>query len=133
MAALKVSGQNAAAVQEIVCELVEIWKEADPGRNTANLVLHKAKNQFLYYIFLRNPDFRTPPTLRRYKSEGVGVIEAAGECILPVPSGADEEEKWKAIREKGLEIIKGIITGNNPVADTGRIKDIYQALAQRLQ
>ncbi len=128
LAALRIEGAKPEAVIETASRLIEIWKIADPGRNTANLLLSKEDGYFRFYIFLRNPDYRTPEALRRFKSEGVGIIEAAGECILPAPSGEYAEGAWKVIRESGLELVKGILSGNNPVKDGERIKRIYREL-----
>ena len=83
-----------------------------------NLVLYSNNGTYRLFIFLRNPAFRTPRSLRHIKREGVGVIEAAGEAILPVPSCAGT---WRLIREQGLELVKKIIAANSAVAQ-GRQK-----------
>ena len=114
MAALKVAGRKAERVRDTGAALIAAWKARSPGKNTVNLVLRESDGRHNFILLLRNPDYRTPPELRHIKSEGVGVIEAAGEAILPVPR---DEATWKRVRESGLEIIKGIIGGNNPVRE----------------
>jgi UDPglucose--hexose-1-phosphate uridylyltransferase len=117
MGALRVCGPSAAVVERIGVALIETWKRRDPGRNTVNLVLRREAGGYRFYIFLRNPDFRTPSVLQHIKSEGVGVIEAAGEIILPVP---EEASVLRRIRERGLEVILGILEGNDPVGSRKR-------------
>jgi hypothetical protein len=112
MAAFRVTGLRQPEVESRTCGLIERWKKMQSGRNTVNLVLRKINSVYEFYIILRNPDHRTPPSLRALKEEGVGVIEAAGEIILPVPG---EPELWRRIEEQGLDIIMGILMGNNPV------------------
>ncbi len=124
MTVLKVSGRKPASVQDAGGAVIEVWKARSPGKNTVNLVLRGTRDLFALYIILRNPDYRTPAELRHIKSEGVGVIEASGEAILPVPR---DEATWRMVREGGLEIIKGIIGGNNPVKQ-GRER-VFEQLA----
>ncbi len=112
IAVMRVHGPGEAGVQRMGSALIETWKMLDPGRNTVNLVLRRGEGSSSFYVFLRNPDFRTPAALQHIKSEGVGVIEAAGEIILPVPK---EESTLRRIRVAGLDVIRGILEGNNPV------------------
>ena len=125
MAVVRVSGTSEEPVRRIGWRLIRNWKSRDPGRNAVNLVLldeGNARRGNALYIFLRNPDYRTPPDLQSLKQEGVGVIEAAGEAILPVP---EDPVLWKRIRKDGLSVIKGIIEGNSPVkpGERHRIND----------
>ncbi len=119
LAAILVQGRNESGVQRLASALIRAWKVLDPGRNTVNLVLRRSEEHTDFYLFFRNPDFRTPPGLRHIKSEGVGVIEAAGEIILPVP---EDEKTLREIREGGLKIIRAILAGNNPLRDNKREK-----------
>jgi UDPglucose--hexose-1-phosphate uridylyltransferase len=116
LSALRIRGGQEQAVGAAVTHLVESWKSRDPGRNTVNLVLWReaATGEYCFTVLLRNPDHRTPPELRPFKSEGVGVIEASGEAILPVPTGPEAEARWRRIRHDGLSIVRGIIEGNSP-------------------
>ncbi|MBN1836734.1 MAG: hypothetical protein JW820_12840 [Spirochaetales bacterium] len=142
MSALRLRSLSAAAVQQTGSQLIALWKSWDPGRNTVNLVLVRgpgaagaaeaAGAEYRLTVLLRNPDFRTPPELQRFKSEGVGVIEASGEAILPVPRGEDAERSWAEIRERGLAIVKGIIRGNSPGLSPDRLAGLLEALQSEL-
>ena len=137
MAVIRITGPSDEPIQRIGWRLIRNWKSRDPGRNTVNLVLSderaarrgyarrgNARRGNALYIFLRNPDYRTPSDLQSLKREGVGVIEAAGEAILPVP---EDQKLWKRIRKEGLSVIKGIIEGNSPVkpGERNRINDFF--------
>jgi hypothetical protein len=84
---------------------------------------------FQLAVLLRNPDFRTPERLRRFKSEGVGVVEASGEAILPVPRGAEAPDMWREIRERGLSLVKDLIAGNSPPRDPARARELLEYAA----
>jgi UDPglucose--hexose-1-phosphate uridylyltransferase len=131
LAAIRVQGRNETGVRRLASSLVRAWKALDPGRNTVNLVLRRAAGHSSFYLFLRNPDFRTPPELRHIKSEGVGVIEAAGEIIVPVP---EDQNTLREIREGGLKIIRGILAGNNPVRGNRRerLQEVVEAALRSL-
>lgn len=115
MAAVRVRGKNGSEVEEIASRLVLAWKRLKPGKNTVNLVLYREhgreNGQYVLFIFFRNPAYRTPRALTKYKTEGVGVIEAGGEAMLPIP---ENQELWKVVRTDGLSIVKGILEGNSP-------------------
>ena len=112
---------------ELMDLLITQWKDLNKEKNSVNLIVHKNKSHSFYtgYIFLRNSDYRTPPEIQKIKSEGIGIIEMAGEAILPVPSGTQEEVgwKWNMIKNNGLYVIKQIISGNNPVKNINDLKD----------
>ena len=75
------------------------------------------KNQcYQAYIVFRNPDHRTSAQWQPIKSEGVRVIEVAGEGIYPVPS---DPRLLQQIEQDGQSVIKGIIMDNNPVSAAG--------------
>ncbi|MFH1761389.1 MAG: DUF4922 domain-containing protein [bacterium] len=135
IAVIKIRGREAQPVKTIGSAITEIWKSWDPGKNTVNLSLHRINSLYHFYIFLRNPAFRTPERLRRIKSEGVGIIEASGEGIYPVPTGPDAEELWNEIRGNGLNVIKDIIDGNNPVKENElwKIMKIYEELETKIK
>jgi galactose-1-phosphate uridylyltransferase len=119
-AAVRVFGGSREEVLDAAWNIVRRWKERDPGKNTVNLIFHETGGLFVYHIFFRNPAFLTPEKLRRIKSEGIGVIEAAGVGIFPVPAGDDAEELRRRIRGQGGEIMKGILGGINPLPDGER-------------
>ncbi len=99
-----------------VCgKIIEEWKRREPGKNTCNLVVTKEAESYCCHILFRNPAFRTAEEFRALKSEGVGVIEVAGEGIYPVPRGEHAEAIWRSLEREGLRALKGIIASNNPV------------------
>ncbi len=106
--------------------IIAKWKANSLGKNTCNLVIRKdlEKNTYQAYIIFRNPDFRTPANLTYIKSEGVGIIEVAGEGIYPIPK---EDVVWDHIQYNGLEIIKSIISSNSPVK-----REDFQTLFQTI-
>jgi len=117
MTAFRFTGAEAEPLRAAAGALLEKWKSLDPGRNTVNLNLVRGPGPepgFQLVVLLRNPDYRTPEALRRFKSEGVGVVEASGEAILPVPRGPEAPGMWRVIREQGLGLVKDLIAGNSP-------------------
>ena len=92
--------------------MIAAWKQLDPSRNTCNLIVRRVATGYEAHIVFRNPQYLTPPALTKIKSEGVGIIEVAGEGIYPVP---ENQALWREIERDGLAVIKGIIAGNNPV------------------
>ena len=135
LSAFRLAASEAAPIREVGSALIEGWKSLDPGRNTANLVLARSRDpsrEHRLILLLRNPDFRTPPTLQRFKREGVGVIEASGEAILPVPEGEEAGELWREIRENGLDIVKGIIRGNSPGVPEAQMRALLETVGRRV-
>jgi hypothetical protein len=107
---------RARALWLVACgNIIAAWKELEPGRNTCNLVVTKERGLYTCYILFRNPGFRTAEELLAIKSEGVGVIEVAGEGIYPAPSGEQAEAIWHRLEHEGLHVIKALIASNNPV------------------
>ena len=66
-------------------------------------------------IIFRNPNYRTPKKIQAVKTEGIGIIEVCGYGIYPVPHGDNKDKAWDLINNHGLEVIHGIISGNNPI------------------
>jgi len=128
LAAIRLAGERAEEVAEAASRLIRAWKALSPGRNTVNLLLLREAGAYRFFVFLRNPDYRTAERLRRFKSEGVGVIEASGEIILPVPEGPEAPVLWRQIRGRGLQITRGILESNNPVRDPQSIQQLVAAL-----
>jgi UDPglucose--hexose-1-phosphate uridylyltransferase len=134
LSAVRLSATEERPLRDLAGALIERWKGEDPGRNTVNLVLvrvREAERSLQLVVLFRNPDFRTPPGLRRFKSEGVGVIEASGEAILPVPEGEDAGELWRSIRAEGLRIATGIIRGNSPGLSEQRLQELIDAAVRQ--
>jgi UDPglucose--hexose-1-phosphate uridylyltransferase len=132
MAAFRFTGTEAQPLAAAAGTLLEQWKGLDPGRNTVNLNLVRGPGPcptFALAVLLRNPDHRTPQALRRFKSEGVGVIEASGEAILPVPRGPEAQVMWREIRENGLRLVKELIAGNSPPRDPERARELLEYAA----
>jgi UDPglucose--hexose-1-phosphate uridylyltransferase len=135
LAAFRIRGPEEAEVGEAVATLVALWKAREPGANTVNLALAHApgSGEYLFTVLLRNPAYRTPEALRRFKSEGVGVIEASGEAILPVPRGPEAEAMWREIRSGGLRLVRDLIGGNSPPRDAATMRELLAQLAQLAQ
>ena len=126
---LTASGNDRAALLDTAAGIVERWKAADPGRNTCNLAVRMTDDQrFEVFLFLRNPDHLTPPDLLRIKSEGVGVVEAAGEGIYPPPK---DDVGLEEIRRDGRTVITRILKGLNPVEPEKRI-EVFRSLTAGL-
>lgn len=114
IATLKLLCRDRLTLVNLSHAIIQYWKKQKKG-NTCNLIVRYHQKQWEAYFILRNPDFRTPQKLQTIKSEGVGIIEVAGEGIYPVPSGDKEAWAWDQIENHGLSVIKGIIEGANPV------------------
>ena len=100
-------------------DIMDYWKKGTGG-NTGNLIVWRGcmekGGEWNMIIFFRNPWYQIPQELKRFKSEGIGIIEAAGAAILPVPQGPQAEELHAEIRKNGGRIIGGILEGINPVS-----------------
>jgi hypothetical protein len=132
LAAFRFAGTDAEPLRAGAAALLERWKSLDPGRNTVNLNLVRSPGDgpgFELVMLLRNPDYRTPERLWRFKSEGVGVVEASGEAILPVPRGPEAAERWRVIREQGLGLVKELIAGNSPPLPPDRARELLELAA----
>jgi len=137
LASFRFSGTRAQALRAGAGALLEKWKSLDPGRNTVNLNLVRAPVAdqgsapgFQLVVLLRNPDYRTPELLRPFKSEGVGVVEASGEAILPVPRGPEAQEMWRVIREDGLGLVRSLIAGNSPPLPSALTRELLDCAAE---
>lgn len=120
IATLKIRCRDKNAFIAAAGELIKCWKNQVPGKNTMNLVVHLDKDRYwVGYLILRNPDHRTPKSLSHIKTEGVGIIEVAGEGIYPVPQGGKAEAIQKQIKDEGLTVINSLIKGNNPLPKKG--------------
>ena len=88
MSAYRISGPEALSVETAALRLLTHWKELNPAKHTINFLCRKSRDRDLFEccIILRHPDFRNPPQLQKYKAEGVGVIEAGGAWIFPLPA-----------------------------------------------
>lgn len=100
-------------LEKVFDKIVRIWRTNNEN-NTFNTVLRVDENHYEAYLIFRNADFNTPKELLKYKYEGIGVIEACGEGILPTPEGDQKEEIFNDIRTEGKKIIINILKGLNP-------------------
>ena len=114
MSVFRVTTTTPESLIEYAGNIIETWKAQEPGKNTCNLIVQQQDQHYVCYVLLRNPDHRTPPELTVIKSEGIGIIEAAGSGVYPVPSGKQADWAWDQIRNHGLDVIKGIVAGNSP-------------------
>jgi galactose-1-phosphate uridylyltransferase len=133
--AFRFTGVEEEPLRAAASALIALWKSRDPGRNTVNLNLVQTPGPppgLLFTVLLRNPDYRTPAGLRRFKSEGVGVIEASGEAILPVPKGPEAGELWREIRGGGLALTKALIAGNSPPQKRQQIGELLEGTVRGL-
>lgn len=118
-----VKSQHKDAFIEAAGNLIDAWR-SNRADNTCNLCFHRIDGQYRLYILLRHPDYRTPAELTPIKCEGVGIVEVCGEGIYPIPK---TDELMHEVEHNGLAVIKGIITGNNPVK-RDQFKSIFDLL-----
>jgi len=99
--------------KEIIREgslIIDLWKKTAPGRRTVNMVICAEREKLSCILLLRDSECRNPEVLQKYKSEGIGVVEAAGSWIFPPPEGYPEEE----LRSNSRDIIGGFFKGISP-------------------
>ncbi len=125
IACARVSSNNAQRIEDIGGKIIQFWKEQRQN-NTCNLLLDHCNNQYNLYILFRHPDYRTPIPIQKVKSEGIGVVEVCGYGIYPVPHGDNAKFIWDKIDNDGLNVIKTLIAGNNPIADEQRFDFWHQ-------
>jgi len=105
------------SVLAIAAEAVSRWKATAPGKATCNYLMRRAGDGLALHVFFRHPDHRTPERLRTIKKEGVGIIEVAGEIIVPPLPDRDRAGNRAYFEAEGLDICRGIISGNGPWSD----------------
>ncbi len=105
-------------------EIIGRWKARDPGKCTCNYLMRLSESQMTCFLFLRHPDFRTPESIRHIKSEGVGIIEMAGEIIVPPIDSLSRNENVEWFRHNGLNVCRQIISGNAPDVQTSPLDRI---------
>ena len=129
IATVLLESKDSANLINAATAIIATWKAQDLGRNTCNLVVLKKNQCYQVYVIFRNPDHRTSAQWQPIKSEGVGVIEVAGEGIYPVPS---DPSLLQQIEQDGLSVIKGIIMDNNPVPAVG-LGALFLVIEQAIQ
>lgn len=110
---VRLSGERAAVLAEAAA-LVTRWKATDPGSATCNYLMRQTPETLTIHLFFRHPRYRTPEVLRGIKSEGVGIIEMAGEVIVPPLKEKTRAENRAYFAQHGPDIVRGIIAGNGP-------------------
>ncbi|WP_281612522.1 DUF4922 domain-containing protein [Flammeovirga sp. SubArs3] len=114
MTVIKICTKSRFQLEVSLSRVLELWRK-ETTENTCNTVLRIHEGQYEAYLVLRNAAFNTPSKLLKYKYEGIGVIEACGEGILPTPEGDEASQINKDIREEGKAILKGILKSINPL------------------
>lgn len=132
IACCRVTSRQRALFLSVCGKMIERWKQLEPGKNTCNLVVTQNEAGYCCHILFRNPAFRTAQELLAIKSEGVGVVEVAGEGIYPVPEGDNAAAIWAKIEHEGLNVIKSIIASNNPVPqkDFGKLFEMMRTVVE---
>lgn len=110
---VRVSGAPEAVVARAGA-MIDAWKSAEAGKRTFNYLMRLVGDTLTVHLFYRHPDHRTPEHRRTIKAEGVGIIEMAGEVIVPPIKELDRAANVSFFREKGLAIVREIIRGNGP-------------------
>jgi len=115
LAAIRLVANTPADLLNAAEKLVSAWKAQLPGKHSLNLCWrwNESGHSELTLLF-RSRAHLTPEPLRRYKTEGIGVIEAGGEIILPVPTGPEALEIHNEIVHQGQSLCLGILSGIDP-------------------
>ena len=115
LAAIRLLANTPADLLNAAEQLISAWKEQAPGTHSLNLCWRwNESGQSELTLLFRSRAHLTPEPLRRYKTEGIGVIEAGGEIILPVPTGPEALEIQNEIVHQGRSLCLGILRGIDP-------------------
>jgi hypothetical protein len=107
---LRVSGYERRKLEDKVERVIKAWKKLEEG-NTCNLVHRSNNGRLEWYLMFRNPRYRNPSHLNHIKTEGIGVIEAAGAWIFPPPKS---ERLHKKIIAERTSIIRDFFEAITP-------------------
>jgi UDPglucose--hexose-1-phosphate uridylyltransferase len=88
------------------------WRMMDPS-NTCNLWIRKNNDAYQIYFILRHPSHETNPSLWRYKTEGIGVIEMCGLGIFPTPKN-QTDLILNEIKEKTADLMISLLQSHAP-------------------
>ncbi|MCC5877436.1 MAG: hypothetical protein JJU11_14545 [Candidatus Sumerlaeia bacterium] len=111
---LRLYGKTGEVV-ETAFRLLQQWKKPEPGKRTCNFLMESIPHgKACLHIILRHSDHRTHPDLLPIKSEGVGIIEMAGELILPPRPNMTPEENRDYFTSIGGDLIPRLIGQNSP-------------------
>ncbi|CAN5385871.1 hypothetical protein BH09SUM1_BH09SUM1_03550 [soil metagenome] len=114
---LRLEGAHEAVVA-LATVITANWKALAPGKNTVNFLARAySEDGLTIHIIFRDPDHRTVAPVTALKSEGVGIIEVAGEIIVPPLADKTREENVAFFRQNGLKLCLDIITMNTPAPE----------------
>lgn len=88
------------------------WRSLD-SEDTCNLWLRKKAECFEIYFILRHPSYETDPSLFRYKTEGIGIIEMCGFGIFPTPK-VDTDIILQEIEVSTVDIMVRLLASHAP-------------------
>jgi len=106
---------SSASAQDLIQEaqsFLSYWRSIDSA-NTCNLWLRKTNHTYDIYFILRNPSYETDPSLFRYKTEGVGIIEMCGFGIFPTPK-ADTDIILNELQDNVAPLIIMLLQSHAP-------------------
>ncbi len=109
-------------------KIISAWKNRWK-HNTVNLAARINEGWYELYIIFRNPAWRNPRHLQKYKSEGVGVVEVCGYWLFPPP---EHEETYREIKDRGRTILREFFAGLNPLQqdETAVVSEVIAAVYQ---
>lgn len=107
MPSLRIRSENKKKIINQGDMIIRLWKQTAPGYRTVNMLFFRENESYVLILILRDSRNRTPEKLQKYKSEGIGVVEAAGSWIFPPPSDYPEAE----LIQNSRDIIKGFFEG----------------------
>jgi UDPglucose--hexose-1-phosphate uridylyltransferase len=88
------------------------WRTLDP-QNTCNLWIRKLDNRYEIVFILRHPNGQTHPSLLRYKTEGIGIIEMCGFGIFPTPK-IDTDIVLQEIKNNTADLMARLLQSHAP-------------------
>lgn len=102
-------------VVETAFHLLQEWKSPESARRTCNfLASSTTAGTTTLHMILRHSEHRTQRDLQPIKSEGVGIIEMAGEIILPPRMEMTAAENRDYFHSIGDNLIPRLISQNSP-------------------
>ncbi len=110
MPVISLIGNDRTKVASEAARIIRSWKARYPQRATVNMVMSKSSGTYTLLLILRHADHRNPEHLMRFKSEGIGVIEAAGSWVFPPAS----RELLQKLHANSRSIIKELTAAISP-------------------
>jgi galactose-1-phosphate uridylyltransferase len=109
---IRLSAKSNQALMAEAQKFLSDWRAIDPA-NTCNLWVRKNKGSYEIYFILRHPSYETNPSLFRYKTEGIGIIEMCGYGIFPTPK-QDTGLILKELQDNTAELIIRLLESHAP-------------------